>query len=156
MNPQPYHFLDIHQGPYNEYGVGEDTYTTTFDLPQGFELLEFSLYYGYYGKELVINGHVLEQAEIHRSFPVRTGTFVNIAEVARYMPVNNNASAVSGFFRTGENTISMTISAEKGWEERPYDLFARFRVPLPLVSTLAAMLGFIGWLIGRREELPDR
>jgi serine/threonine protein kinase len=102
-NPQPYYFLDVEDGPYNAYGAGEDTYTFEFELLEGAELLEFHLYYGY-----------------------RT---INIAEPSRHSPVNNNPQAVAPYFRAGVNTFVITVSAEKPWEERPFDLFARFRVP---------------------------
>jgi hypothetical protein len=130
-NPQPYYFLDVEDGPYNAYGAGEDTYTLSFELPERVELLEFHLYYGYRTKGLIINDRTLSSEEVYAAFPVRLGTYVNIAEPSRHSPVNNNPQAVASYFRAGTNTIAMTVSAEKHWEERPFDLFARFRVPSP-------------------------
>jgi tRNA A-37 threonylcarbamoyl transferase component Bud32 len=130
-NPQPYYFLDVEDGPYNAYGVGEDTYTLSFELPARAELLEFHLYYGYRTKGLIINDRTLNSEEVYAAFPVCLGTYVNIAEPSRHSPVNNNPQAVAPYFRAGTNTIAMTVSAEEHWEERPFDLFARFRVPNP-------------------------
>ena len=128
-NPQPYYFLDVGDGPYNAYGAGEDTYTLSFDLPEGAELLEFHLYYGYRTKGLTINDRTLSPEEVYAAFPLRSGTYVNIAEPSRHSPMNNNPQAVAPYFRAGANTIVMTVSADKHWEERPFDLFARFRIP---------------------------
>jgi len=130
-NPQPYYFLDVENGPYNAYGAGEDTYTLSFELPNGAELLEFHLYYGYRTKGLIINDRTLNPEEVYAAFPLHSGTYVNITEPSRHSPVNNNPQAVAPYFRAGANTIAMTVSAEKDWEERPFDLFARFRVPSP-------------------------
>jgi hypothetical protein len=87
------------------------------------------------------------------AFPVRSGTYVNIPEVARYMAIDSNASAVAPYFVPGANTISMTIFAQKGWEERPFDLFARFRVgeSMLLCLLLPAMMGLAG-SIGARSS----
>jgi tRNA A-37 threonylcarbamoyl transferase component Bud32 len=128
-NPQPYYFLDVEDGPYNAYGAGEDTYTLSFDLPEGAELLEFHLYYGYRTQGLTVNDQTLSPEKVYAAFPLRSGTYVNIAEPSRHSPMNNNPQAVAPYFRAGANTITMTVSAEKHWEERPFDLFARFRVP---------------------------
>ena len=130
-NPQPYYFLDVEDGPYNAYGAGEDTYTLSFDLPEGAELLEFHLYYGYRTRGLTINDRTFSPQEVYAAFPLNSGTYVNIAEPSRHSPVNNNPQAVAPYFRAGANTFVITVSAEKPWEERPFDLFARFRVPSP-------------------------
>jgi hypothetical protein len=130
-DPQAYYFLDVEDGPHNAYGAGEDTYTLSFELPQGAELLEFHLYYGYRTQGLTINDWTLSPDKVYAAFPVRLGTYVNIAEPSRHSPVNNNPQAVAPYFGAGANIIAMTVSAENHWEERPFDLFARFRVPSP-------------------------
>jgi hypothetical protein len=129
-SPQPFHFVDVREGPHNAYGVGKDRYTLSFELPEGAELLAFRLYYGRYVEELAINGHALSPEQVYAAFPVRLGTYVNIPEPSRYMPVNDNPGVVASFMRAGTNTIVVTISAQKEWEERPFDLYARFRVPI--------------------------
>jgi hypothetical protein len=127
-DPEPYYYADVREGPHNAYGVGRDRYTVSFELPEGAELLDFRLYYGRYVDELVINGHALSPEQVYAAFPVRLGTYVNIPEPSRYMPVNDNPDAVAPYLRAGTNTIAITVAARKEWEERPFDLYARFRV----------------------------
>jgi hypothetical protein len=129
LDPQPYYYVDVREGPHNDYGPGRDRHTLSFDLPQGAMLLHFRLYYGRFAEELVVNGHVLGPEQVYAAFPVRLGTYVNIPEPSRYMPVNRNPVAMASYFRAGTNTISMVVSAREAWEERPFDLYARFRVP---------------------------
>lgn len=128
-NPEPYYFLDVEEGPYNAYGAGEDTYTLSFDLAEGAELLEFHLYYGYGTRGLTVNDQVLEPLQVYDAFPLRSGAYLNIPEPSRHSSMNDNPEAVATYFRAGVNTITMTVYAENSWEERPFDLFARFRVP---------------------------
>ncbi len=128
-DPQPYHFMDVQDGPYNAYGAGEDTYTVTFSLPEEFQLIEFDLYYGMNPREISINGHILDANEFQAAFPYNTGFYLNIPEPIRYAPINNNPDAIAPYLQPGENTISVTMYANELWEERPFDLFARFQVP---------------------------
>jgi len=127
--PQPYHFMDVEEGPYNAYGAGEDTYTVSFTLPDGFQLIEFDLYYGRNTKGMTINGHSLSPDEVQAAFPYDMGFYLNIPEPIRYSLINSNTDAIAPYLQPGENTITMTIYANELWEERPFDLFARFRVP---------------------------
>jgi hypothetical protein len=127
--PQPYAFLDVTEGPHNAYGAGKDAYLVSFDLPQGAELLDFRLYYGRYTDGLAVNGHVAGPEEVYAAYPVRLGTYVNIPEPSRYLAVNHNPEFIIPHLVAGRNTISMTVSAREAWEERPFDLYARFRVP---------------------------
>jgi hypothetical protein len=149
-DPKPYHFLDVREGPHNGYGAGEDTYTMTFELPDEFELTDFNLYYGSYPRRMVINGHELSGQQVRASFPYRSMTYVNIPEPSMYMPINSNATAVSGYFAPGLNSISVTVYAEKPWEERPFDLHARFRIPLPAITSLILLL--VGWGFCRPQD----
>ncbi len=130
-NPQAYYFLDVEEGPHNAYGAGEDTYTLSFELPEGAEVLEFHLYYGPHTTGLTINDQTLSPEGVYAAFPVPSGAYLNIAEPSRHSPLNNNPQAVAPYFRVGTNTIAMTVYAENAWEERPFDLFARFGVPNP-------------------------
>jgi serine/threonine-protein kinase len=127
--PQPYYFMDVEAGPYNAYGAGEDTYSVSFTLPQGAQLLEFRMYYGLHTGGMTINGHTLEPDEVYAAFPNRSGLYLNIPEPSRYAPFNNNPEAIAPYLQSGENTISVTIYTKELWEERPFDLFARFQVP---------------------------
>jgi hypothetical protein len=129
--PQPYYFLDIEDGPYNTYGSGESTYSIPFALPEGAELIECRLYYGYHARELVVNHQVLSQQEIYDAFPYRSGLYLNIAEPSRYSLVNQNTALIAPYLEWGKNNLSMTIFTENAWEERPFDIFLRFKVPAP-------------------------
>ena len=130
-NPQPYYFFDVEDGPYNAYGVGEDTYTLSFELPEVAALLEFHLYYGCYAENLTINDRTFSPQEVYTAFPQRSCTYVNITEPSRHSPVNESPQIVAPYFRAGTNTITMTVYAENHWEERPFDLFVRFQIPSP-------------------------
>jgi len=129
--PQPYYYMEVREGPYNAYGVVEDTYRAHFVLPEGAELLDFRLYYGLYVTHFSINDQAFEAGQVYGAFPVRLGTYVNLPEPSRYLPVNNNPGAIAPYLHQGLNIIRVTVSAEKSWEERPFDLYARFRVPRP-------------------------
>jgi len=63
------------------------------------------------------------------AFPIRKGTYVNIAEPSRWMPSNDSPAAVSPWLVSGRNTLTFNVYAEQPWWERPFDLWARFRVP---------------------------
>jgi hypothetical protein len=121
--------MEVREGPYNAYGAGEDAYTVRFVLPGGAELIDFRLYYGYYVARFEINGTTFDADQVYAAFPVRLGTYVNIPEPSRYLPVNRNPDAIAPYLREGLNIVRVTVSAEKSWEERPFDLYARFRVP---------------------------
>jgi serine/threonine protein kinase len=127
--PQPYYYVDVREGPYNAYGEGEDTHTFSFELPEGAEVLDFRVYYGRYATSLAINDHTFDSLEVHTAFPVRLGTYVNLPEPSRYLPVNDNPGVVAPHVVVGLNAITMTVHAREPWEARPFDLYARFRVP---------------------------
>lgn len=128
---QSYYFIDIEDGPYNAYGAGESTYSIPFALPQGAELIEFRLYYGYHAREMVINHQVISQQQVYEAFPYRSGIYIKIAEPSRYSLVNNNPALIEPYLDWGKNNLSLTIFTENAWEERPFDLFMRFKVPVP-------------------------
>ena len=129
--PLPYYFIDIEDGPYNYYGIGESEYSIPFALPEKSELVEFRLYYGYHAREMKINNHVFFQREIYAAFPRRSGEYLNIAEPSRYSPFNNNPEAIAPYLDWGKNNLSITIFTENAWEERPFDVFIRVKVPVP-------------------------
>jgi serine/threonine protein kinase len=129
--PQPYYFIDIEDGPYNTYGSGESTYSIPFALPDRAELIEFRMYYGYHARELIINHNVISPQEIYQAFPYRSGLYLNIAEPSRYSLVNNNPALIAPYLDWGKNNLSVTVFTENAWEERPFDVFLRFKVPVP-------------------------
>lgn len=131
-DPQSYYFIDVEEGPHNHYGPGEDTYEVTANLPAGAQLLQFKVYYGPRTHGFTFNGHTLTPQEAYDAFPIHQGTYVNIAEPSRWMPVNDNPDPVSGHLVEGTNTFVFSVYAEAPWEERPFDLWARFRVPMSL------------------------
>ena len=128
-DPQPYYFIDVEEGPYNHYGVGEDTYEVTANLPAGAEPLQFKVYYGHRSHGFTFNGQALTSGEVYAAFPRYQGTYVNIAEPSRWMPVNDNLTAVAPYLVAGNNSFTFNVYATNSWEERPFDLWARFRVP---------------------------
>jgi hypothetical protein len=69
------------------------------------------------------------------------------------MFVNGNATAVAPYFVPGTNTLSMTVCAQKGWEERPFDLHARFRVREPFLGGLPILIimGIVGFMVMTRS-----
>jgi hypothetical protein len=127
--PSPYYFLDLEDGPYNAYGAGERNHQVTMDLPPGADLLQFKVYYGPLSHGFTFNGHALSSSEVYAAFPIRKGTYVNIAEPSRWMPANDNPAAVSPWLVQGPNVLTFNVYAEQSWWERPFDLWARFRVP---------------------------
>ena len=129
VNPQPYYFLDVEDGPRNAYGIGENTYVVTIDLPAGAEALQFKVYYGPRTDGFVINDHMLDTAAVYAAFPAHLGTYVNIAEPSRWMPVNDGAGTVNGYLAEGRNRFQFNVYTNNYWDERPFDLWARFRVP---------------------------
>ena len=129
-NPQSYYFVDVEDGPYNHYGAGNNTYRVTADLPAGAQPLQFNVYYGYKSRGFTINDHALDPAQTYAAFPTHQGHYINIAEPSRWMPLNDNPSAVAGHLVAGLNTFSFNVYTEKSWEERHFDLWARFRVAI--------------------------
>jgi hypothetical protein len=130
-DPQPYYFVDVELGPYNAYGAGEDNYGVTVDLPAGAQPLQFKVYYGRKSHGFTFNSYTLTPEEVYAAFPIREGSYVNIAEPSRWMPINDNPAAVAGHLVEGTNRFTFNVYTENDWEERPFDLWARFRVPNP-------------------------
>ena len=128
-NPQEYYFIDVEKGPYNHYHSGQNTYDVNVDLPSSAEVLQFKVYYGYKSHGFTFNGHALDAAQTYAAFPIHLGGYVNIAEPSRWMPFNDNPDAVSDHLVAGNNKFSFNVYTEKVWEERHFDLWARFRVP---------------------------
>ncbi|HEY66327.1 MAG TPA: hypothetical protein G4O02_17390 [Caldilineae bacterium] len=128
-DPQPYYFLDVEDGPYNRYGAGSDTYEVTADLPAGAEPLQFKVYYGFKSHGFTFNAHAFTETQVYAAFPKRDGGYTNIAEPSRWMPFNDNSAAVASHLVVGANTFSFNVYATQSWEERSFDLWARFRVP---------------------------
>jgi hypothetical protein len=129
--PQSYHFLDIEEGPYNQYGIGESEYPLSFDLPENATLIDFRLYYGYRAKKMIINDQVISPEDLYEAFPIRSGVYHNIAEPSRYSLYNQNTDLLAPYFKTGANHLLFNLYAENTWEESPFDLFMRFKVPVP-------------------------
>jgi len=129
--PVAYYFLDVEDGPYNFYGAGEKEYRLTFALPENAELMDFRLYYGYYTRGGVVNNHSLTPEEIYDAFPQRSGVYLNIPEPSRYSLMNRNPEFFEPFFDWGQNDFSIILYTEKPWEERPFDVFMRFKVASP-------------------------
>jgi serine/threonine protein kinase len=129
--PLLYYFLDIEDGPYNDYGGGESEYKIPFALPENAELMEFRLYYGYYTSGIMLNNHSFTPEEVYGAFPLRIGVYHNIPEPARYSFFNNNPNFLAPFFDWGQNEFSIGLYTENPWEERPFDVFMRFKVPVP-------------------------
>ncbi len=130
-NPLSYYFLDIEDGPYNAYGVGENEYKIPFALPENAELIDFRLYYGYYTRGMTINNHTFTPKEVYDAFPLRSGIYHNIAKPSRYSLFNNNPAFVAPYFDWGQNNFSIILYTENPWEERPFDVFMRFQIPVP-------------------------
>jgi len=130
-DPQPYYFLDLESGPYNAYGVGDDDHQVSFSLPPGAEVAEFQVYYGRYSHGFTFNGHELSSSEVYDAFPIRKGTYVNISEPGRWMPANDNPGIVAPWLVSGQNTFVFNVYANDSWWERPFDLWARFRLSAP-------------------------
>jgi hypothetical protein len=128
-DPQAYYFIDVEEGPHNGYGAGEDDYAVAVDLPAGTVPLQFKVYYGFHTHGFAINGHALTSQEVDAAFPIHKGTYVNIAEPSRWMPVNDNPDAVRAWLIGGQNRFEFDVYAQNLWEERPFDLWARFRAP---------------------------
>ena len=131
-NPQAYYFMDIEDGPYFEYGNGHNEYKVHFALPENAQLVEFHLYYGYYTQGLKVNNHLLSPEKVYEAFPIHSGTSLNIAEPGRYSLFNDNPEVVASFFNWGTNDIEMTVYADESWQERTFDMFVRFKVPVTL------------------------
>ena len=129
--PVPYFFIDVQEGPRNAYGAGKDAHKVRFELPEKAELLEFHLYYGCNVEGMTINGQALSPEQVYEAFPVRSCSYVNIAQPIRWAPVNNNPQAIAPWLRSGSNEIVVTVAAKNHWEERPFALFARFLAPTP-------------------------
>ena len=128
-NPQPFYFIDVESGPFNYYGVGEDDYEVTAHLPAGGEALQFKVYYGHSSHGFAFNGHALSSSETYTAFPRHMGTYVNIPEPSRWMPFNDNPAVVVPHLVAGDNHFSFNVYASNPWEERPFDFWARFRIP---------------------------
>ena len=128
-NPQAFYYIDVEDGPRNAYGIGENTYVVTVDLPAGAEALQFKVYYGPRTEGFAINDHALDTAAVYAAFPVHLGTYVNIAEPSRWMPVNDGAGTVNAYVVAGRNRFQFNVHTNNYWDERPFDLWARFRVP---------------------------
>jgi hypothetical protein len=127
--PVDYYFLDVKLGPFGQSGAGSNTFTIPVDLPSDFELLSFKLYYGDDTTGLTINDQTLSPSKVYEAFPEHACcTYINIAEPSRWSPVNDNPDAVKGMFKVGSNTIVMTVTTNASWEERHFDLWARFEV----------------------------
>jgi hypothetical protein len=129
-NPQPYYFVDLEDGPHNAYGPGNDNHDVTVNLPAGAQALQFKVYYGRKSQGFSFNGHELMSEEVYAAFPIHQGTYVNIAEPSRWMPVNDSPASVNAYLVDGTNHLVFNVYAENNWEERPFDLWARFRVPM--------------------------
>jgi tRNA A-37 threonylcarbamoyl transferase component Bud32 len=130
-HPLSYYFLDIEDGPYNSYGGGESEYRLPFALPENAELIEFRLYYGYYTRGMTINNHSITPEDVYDAFPQRSGVYLNIPEPSRYSLFNNTPGVLGSYFDWGQNNFSMILYTENPWEERPFDVFMRFKVPVP-------------------------
>jgi len=129
--PLSYYFLDVEDGPYNHYGVGENEYRVSFALPENSELIEFRMYYGLNTRGMTINNHALSPEEVYEAFPQRSGVYLNIPEPGRYSLFNNNPEFIAPFLDWGPNNFRMIVYTENPWEERPFDVFMRFKVPVP-------------------------
>ncbi|HEY65683.1 MAG TPA: hypothetical protein G4O02_14045 [Caldilineae bacterium] len=128
-DPQAFRFIEASVNasqPFRKYGAGKDTYRLSVDLPEDFQLLDFKLHYGPRIERMVINGESIAPEVVYKSFPVRRATYNRVEPTARYSFANNNPEAVASFFRPGENTIEVVVTASKPWEERPFSLYVRF------------------------------
>jgi hypothetical protein len=130
-DPQPFYYIDVAEGPHNAYGVGEDIHEVSVDLPPGTVPLQFRVYYGCWAREFICSGTQLSEEQVYAAFPDRDCTYVNIAQPSRWMPINDNPHAVAPYLVAGHNEFSFAVCAREAWEERPFDLWARFRVPMP-------------------------
>jgi hypothetical protein len=130
-DPLSYYFIDIEDGPYNDYGVGENEYRIPFDLPENAELIDFRLYYGYYTRGITVNNHSFTPEEVYDAFPLRSGVYHNIPEPSRYSLLNINPEFLAPYFERGQNIFSIILYTENPWEERPFDVFMRFKVHIP-------------------------
>jgi hypothetical protein len=130
-DPLSYYFLDIEDGPYNHYGVGENEYRIPFALPENAELIDFRMYYGYYTRGMTVNNQTFTPEEVYDAFPLRSGVYHNIPEPSRYSLFNINPEFLAPYFDWGQNNFSITLYTENPWEERPFDVFMRFKVHVP-------------------------
>jgi hypothetical protein len=131
QDPLAYFFIDIEDGPYNDYGVGEDEYQIPFTLPENAELIDLRLYYGYYTRGIKVNNHTFTPEEVYGAFPLRSGVYHNIPEPSRYSLFNMNPDFLAPYFSSGQNNFSIILYTENHWEERPFDIFMRFKVHVP-------------------------
>jgi len=130
-DPLTYYFIDIEDGPYNDYGAGENEYKIPFTLPENAELIDFRLYYGYYTRGITVNNHTFTPKEVYDAFPLRSGVYHNIPKPSRYSLFNMNPEFLAPYFDWGQNNFSIILYTENPWEERPFDVFMRFKVHVP-------------------------
>jgi hypothetical protein len=128
-SPQPYYFIDIEQGPSKKGGVGQDRHEVSFELPEGAEAVELRMYYGPALRSFVVNGDSIAVEQVYEMFPVRSATYVNIPRPMRWAPFNDAGDALASYLQVGQNMIQVTTSSSNVWDERPFYIFARFRVP---------------------------
>ena len=104
----------------------------TLDLPEVFELTDFKLRYGPRIESMTINGQPLFPEKIHTEFPLRRPSWNRIPAAAKYSFANNQPDVLKPLLRPGENVIEIAVAADKAWEERPFSLYVRFRIPLSI------------------------
>jgi hypothetical protein len=80
---------------------------------------------------MTINGRTFTPEEVDTAYPHQPGTYLNIPEPSHYSLVNWNPYFVADYFIPGPNFIEITLITENPWEERPFDLYARFQVQTP-------------------------